>query len=304
MSRRLLAVLCPLVVALVCAQITFAQPAPPPPGGAGEPAPRRVGPQGQARGQGQGMQRRAPVTIEQIVKDLALTEEQTPQVRQAWDAYNQALRNWRDENQGKMRELFGQMRQANEAGDEAKLAELAKEFAKINQARLKPRDDMFTQLTEVLSAEQMEKLKDLVIPWRMQIKAALAEMKLTDEQKAKAAKIINEYKEGQEPGLGMGRRTGAAQAVAEQIVTEVILTADQRTALKKIEGEDPLLRKVQQLDLTDAQKDQIQKIADAMRSRGGRRQQPAAGPQTRRARQGRPGGGRNAPTEAEPAPTD
>src|SRR3972149_2870579 len=105
MSKRLSAVLlCALAAAFVLAEPGMAQPAESGPSGEG------MGQRGRMRPEGAPPRERGEAMIDRIVKELQLTSQQEPQVRQALDTHFQAVRSWFDENGGKMRELWGQLR--------------------------------------------------------------------------------------------------------------------------------------------------------------------------------------------------
>jgi len=286
MSKSLLAALCALAAWVVLAQPVIAQEADPGKGPAHGPGER-------AKTEGPTTRQRGEAMVDRIVKELQLTPEQEPKVRQALETHFQAVRNWTQENGEKMRELWPQMREARQANDENKIKELQAEFKKINDARLKLREDLFKQLTGVLTPEQMEKLKDRIIEWRMRLTEMLARVaNLTDEQKGKVREIVKNWREEQETWAAPGRPGRNFQALVEKIVTDVILTKDQRAALAATPAEGDFFEKVMSLDLTEQQKAQVEKIADAMHRA---RPERSAGPPAMR--------GEPRPEGPEPAPS-
>ncbi len=250
MRRQLWKLLGGVAVVLLAAQLALTQEAP-----ATGPA------EGPATREGRGMRpRRGARMLDELIQELALTEETAVKVRGLFDEFHQAMRDWQRDNGGKLRELFEQAAQAREDGDEARVKELTEQILKLQRDRLAIRDHLIAQLKEVLTPEQLEKVKDIVIEWRMRLRWITRGMDLTDEQKAKLEAIVKDWKEDAEEGLRPERRGANFRALIEKIVTEVVLTDAQRQALAAMEGEEGFFEKVTQLDLTEAQKGQVERF--------------------------------------------
>jgi len=216
--------------------------------------------------------------VDELIKDTGVNEETGTKVRALFDEFRQAVRTWQADNGPKLRDLSEQLQAAREAKDDAKIKELTEQIRKLQQERLASREKLLKQLGEILTPEQLEKAKDVVIEWRMRLRFITREMTLTDEQKAKLAAIVKDWKENVDEGLIPERRGANFRALVEKVVTEVILTDAQRQALAAMTGEEPFLQKVSKLELTETQKSQVEAFRAGLerrRFRGGPGSRPA-----------------------------
>jgi Spy/CpxP family protein refolding chaperone len=272
MRRQVWLVLGGLAVVLLAVQMVLAQEAPPPPGPGSGPTTR----------EGRGMRGQMGTRmVDELIKEMGVNEETGTKVRALFDEFRQATRNWQQANGPKLRDLFEQLRTAREAKDEAKVKQLTEQIRTLQHERLAIRDNLVKQLGEILTPEQLEKAKDVVIEWRMRLRFIMREVTLTDEQKAKLAAIVKDWKEDVDEGLIPERRGANFRALVEKVITEVILTDAQRKALAAMTGEEPLLQKISKLDLTDAQKAQVEALRTGLERRrptGGPRSRPAGAP--------------------------
>lgn len=281
MRRQIWKILSGVAVAMLAAQVALAQEAPPPPGPGGE---------GPATREARGMRGRfGPEMVDELIKELALSEEAAAKVRSLFDEFRQATGNWQRENGSKLRELYEQLGEAREDNAEAEVKQLTEQIRKLLQERLALRENLLTQLKEILTGEQLEKVKDVVIEWRMMVRRMTRGITLTDEQKAKLAQILKDWREDPEEPIFPQRLGANVRALIEKVVTEVILTDAQRQALAAMEGDEKFFEKVMKLDLTDVQKEQIERFRVGPERR--RRVPEGQGPETRPAsRPRRPAG--------------
>ncbi|MCJ7544323.1 MAG: hypothetical protein MUP47_07130 [Phycisphaerae bacterium] len=277
MRRQMWTILSGVVVSLLAVQVVLAQEAPPPPGPGGE---------GPATREGRGMRGlAAPRMVDELIKEMGLTEEAGAKVRALFDEFREGTRTWQRENGSKLRDLYEQFRDARESSDEPAVKELTGQVRKLHQERLALREKLLTQLKEILTAEQLEKVKDVVIEWRAMLRRITRDMTLSDQQKAKLDQIIKEWREDTDEALVPERWGTNFRALIEKVVTEVILTDAQRQVLAAMQGEEKFFEKVMKLDLTEAQKQQVDRFRVGperrRRSRGGEgpETRPASGPQ-------------------------
>ena len=220
--------------------------------------------------------------MDEMIKDLGVTGDVETRVRALFDEFRQATRNWQRDNGPKLRDLHEQRTQADQAGDQAKVAELDQQIVTLQQARLAPRDSLLKQLADVLNPEQIEKVKDVVIESRGMLRWITRDMTLTDEQKAKLDAIIKALPDPNEATAAPQRMGENIRALLEKTVTEVILTDAQRQALAAMTGEEVFFDKVAKLGLSDVQKEQIARFQAPDRGRrggrGGPESRPASGP--------------------------
>ena len=127
MRRHVWKVLGGVAVALLVAQMALAQEAPPPPGPATGPTSR----------EGRGMRGQMGTRmVDDLIKELALNDETAAKVRSLLDEFRQATRNWQRDNGPKLRDLYEQLGQAQQAKDEAKVKDLTEQIRKLQQDRL------------------------------------------------------------------------------------------------------------------------------------------------------------------------
>ena len=216
--------------------------------------------------------------VDELIKELALNEETATKVRALFDEYRQATRNWQQENGSKLRDLYRELGDARETKDDARVKDLTEQIKKLQQERLVPRDNLLKQLGDILTPEQIEKVKDVVIEWRAVLRMITRDMVLTDAQKTKLEEIIKTWREDTGEVTAERRPFANLRALFEKVVTEVILTDSQRQALAAMTGSETFFEKVMKLDLTDAQKAQIERFRGGPERGRRARSGPASGP--------------------------
>ncbi|MGA2266213.1 MAG: hypothetical protein ABSH10_07275 [Phycisphaerae bacterium] len=244
MTRRMMLMLAGLAVVLA-AQISKA--ADPPPQTQGAERTRSAGGEG-----------------DRLVKEMGLTGDKAAKFRQLFGEYRQAITDWRNQNGSKAQDLRDQIRTATEAKDEAKAKELRSELKKLMADQLAIRDKLLTQLGDILTPDQIEMVKDVVVEWRARVWRILRDVNLTDDQKAKVHQILKSQPQDMESDNPPAQPGKAFQALMEKIVSGALLTDVQQKALAAMTGEGTFFDKVAKLDLTETQKTQIDKIKAAM----------------------------------------
>jgi len=240
MTRRMMLMLAGLAVVLA-AQISKA--ADPPPQTQGAERTRSAGGEG-----------------DRLVKEMGLTGDKAAKFRQLFGEYRQAITDWRNQNGSKAQDLRDQIRTATEA----KAKELRGELKKLMADQLAIRDKLLTQLGDILTPDQIEMVKDVVVEWRARVWRILRDVNLTDDQKAKVHQILKSQPQDMESDNPPAQPGKAFQALMEKIVSGALLTDVQQKALAAMTGEGTFFDKVAKLDLTETQKTQIDKIKAAM----------------------------------------
>lgn len=178
--------------------------------------------------------------IFEAVKQLNLTDEQAPKVRAILQEQGKLLEEWRTANQGKFEEITAQIQEARKAGDREKLQQLQKQRQELLAGRKALHDSFMAKLDEVLTDEQMAKLKELIAQRPMplpRIRAALANLGLTPQQKTQVEEILKAAQE-QAKDQTPEARAEALKKAWEKIQAEV-LTDEQRAKLAKTPVERP-----------------------------------------------------------------
>ncbi len=122
-------------------------------------------------GEGQGPGPREPGQRFEGIKDRLIqavdaTEEQQKQIEQILDTHAQAVKNWQAENKDKIKAAMDKLKEARQADDKEALQAAREELKKVHQGRLELRETLKKQLAEVLSKEQMEKATQTLEPKR------------------------------------------------------------------------------------------------------------------------------------------
>lgn len=134
-------------------------------GPAGEGAEgRRPGPGGEGRpapGEGRGFNRGAAggPAIAGLLRQVELTEEQAPKVRQILQDYQQATAKWNEENREAIEKHQAEVREAMQAGDREKAQQLRREFQEKNVAEREAK--LRADIMAVLTPEQKQRLETL-----------------------------------------------------------------------------------------------------------------------------------------------
>lgn len=255
MKKHLTAAIAAMLVLGFAASVTFARNGNP----RGSKGPRDPRARERQRPEGE---------LRQFIKELDLTAEKEAQVEQIFKTHRQAVANWASENADDVKELRERIAEAREAGENEKAKAAREKLRKLFQSRAQLRKDLLEQLGEVLTDEQMKKVKTRFRPRvlaRHRILAAIRRLDLTEEQKAQIKEILDaaraEAKEAEGP------KAKIFEAAFKKIRTEV-LTDEQRKKLAQMRkhfrpGQGPFAG----LDLTDEQRQEIRAIMEKARKK-------------------------------------
>jgi Spy/CpxP family protein refolding chaperone len=198
---------------------------------------------------------------DRLVKELGLTGDKEASFRQLLREFHQSVKNWQEENASTLEKLHARLKEAREAKDEAKAKELREQIRKRVASRIVLRDNLFKKLGEILTPEQIERVKDTLIEWRARMWRTAHDLNLSEEQKTKLRQVFKNWREEMEDETVPDALAKARQSLIDKIITDVILTDAQRKALAKMTAEEPLLEKVRRLDLTKEQKAQVETLS-------------------------------------------
>lgn len=213
---------------------------------------------------------------DRLAEELNLTPEQKAKVQQIFQTHRQAVQNWQKENGTKLQELHQTLRQAMKDGDKDTAKATHQEIQKIMESRKALQENLIKQLQEVLTPEQVEKVK-LMLRAMMnrpvpQLMAALAALNLTEEQKAAVKEITQQAMEKARDAQPEERQ--AIMREAFEKISKDVLTAEQRERLERMKDRHDFLQAIMSLKLTDEQKKQIQTIREAAKEKLEQAQSP------------------------------
>jgi len=210
---------------------------------------------------------------QKLLKELALDETQQKAVKQAVDTFAQAAKNWQAEHGEELRALQQQIRQAGRENRE-KVQELRTKQQELTKGRARLREDLNTQIMDVLKDDQKAKFQELLREAGrpnplVVLHRALGRLELSDEVKGKAAGILKKAKaDTKEAKDAKAKADIAAKAVAE---VKALLTDEQKAQLdrmlqpRRAGARARLPRGLSQLNLTEEQTKKIQEIMAAAR---------------------------------------
>lgn len=195
---------------------------------------------------------------ERLVRELELTAEQQPRVKQAIDTHLQDLENWNKENGPKLQELREQMTAARRDGQREKVNELRQEMAKLSQQRGQMEENMRRQILEVLTDEQKQKYQQMARQARLAVVARRGPIVLTAQQTQQVARILKAAAEK----AAQADSPQAKDAVWRKAVDDVVAFINRRRPGAPADRPAPRERRgpMAELDLTEAQQQQVQKI--------------------------------------------
>lgn len=220
-------------------------------GEGGEGGERRRGPEGR----GEGRQFAGAGMIARIADELQLSEEQRQEMLGVVADHFRAIREQEDQTETgqAIRALREQMREAREAGDQEQLAVLREEMRKLNQGGMEERraqmeanmEALRGKIMPLLNEEQQAKFAKMELAPRggpggpggaadpRRIRAALANLDLTAEQKAAVEDLM---RAGREQMEALPREDVAGRAeIGTRLVAQVreLLTEEQRAKLEQ-----------------------------------------------------------------------
>ena len=237
----------------------------------GEGRERREGAEGRRKGGGKGQHdrgARGKAAMDKLLAELKLPADKRASVAEILKTHHQAVANWVKENASKRGELRKQMAEARKAGDKDKARELGKEMRELGQARKELQENLFKQLGEVLTKEQLAKVKEMMRPRRRAPRltlAAIGKLDLTEAQQAAMKKIMAEAKakaeKAENPRAKRRIRAAALRQVAKEVLTDAQRKKLHEMAAPPRRGADML----KGLDLTAEQQAQIKAIEETFR---------------------------------------
>ncbi|HAU36642.1 MAG TPA: hypothetical protein DCX07_02860 [Phycisphaerales bacterium] len=214
--------------------------------------------------------------LQNLIKELGLSDAQAPQVRQILETHRQAVENWRKEHGQAVKALGEQIEAALKAGDHEKAKTLREQLSKEMASRKELHENLLKQLSGVLNEDQMKKVRERFqerLQERRQgedrprrpVLDALMAAGLTDEQKAQAKKIMDDAhakaKEAQNPE----EKARIIRDAIEKVRTEV-LTEEQRKKLADAR-EQGRKKMAEALGLTDEQQKKLEALREDFRKK-------------------------------------
>ena len=207
------------------------------------------------------------VELTALIDSLDLTAEQRAKVEQILASQRQEAAKFVRENHEKTRAVEAAIRQAREKQDAAALKASHDELVKLIEARGRPQEQLMSQLADVLTAEQMQRVRDAFDRMSQQpatrALAGLAGLDLDDDQKQQARAILDEANEQARATADPAEKDRIFKAAMEKILADV-LTADQREQVQGNRNRLEAFGMLRGLHLTPEQHKQIQAIHQAM----------------------------------------
>jgi Spy/CpxP family protein refolding chaperone len=236
--------------------------------------------------------------LEEVIKELQLTQKQEAQVRQIMETHRKEVANWSKENQAKLEELQQQIKAARDASDTQKQKALAEKRAELFKSRMEITDKTMKQLGEVLKEEQMAKVKAAMErggragagrmhgaagtrpvrpewgrrPGLAPMHGAFESLNLTEDQQAKVKEILEQA----------GKEARAVMEAAWKKIAEQVLTDQQGKQLEQLGKEqaakrmDAFLARLKKLGLTAEQQQKVDQIMAEARANAEKAQGPEA----------------------------
>jgi len=225
--------------------------------------------------------------VGELLKDMTLTEPQRKQVDQILDTDRQAVGNWMKDHAEDLKAAKAKLEEAQKSGDKDQVREAREAIAKILATRADPHENLMKQLSEVLTKEQMDKVR-AALPPRMEGKldglgANIERLGLDDKQREQVKAIMDPAREAAAKADGADAKRQILKDALEKIRTDV-LTEDQRKKLESMKpnkedglasrpttragkGEifEALTQLREKLNFTDDQKSKIEDIVKATR---------------------------------------
>ena len=201
--------------------------------------------------------------MERISREFKLAPDARRQLEQAFQSYNQALANWRQEHAAQLKQLGEQIKAARESKDEDAVMTAREELAKLTESRKTLRENFEKQLADILTPEQMARVKDILNETAqpvMRFVAAMATLDMTDDQKVASRKILENARQEAENVNEPREKNNLYRAAVEKIRKEV-LTPPQCRKLDAMKEADRFnFNRIERLNLTDEQRASIRQI--------------------------------------------
>lgn len=202
------------------------------------------------------------------------TPEQQEQLKQIMDTHRQAVKNWKKENTQKLSDAHKALKEAKKSGDKDAVKAAKAQMKDIKKSRKTLHENLKQQLSEVLTEEQMQKVKKMHKGKGRHGKRRhrgmgkmYSKLNLTDEQNAEVKKLKEEAAEKCKSAKTREEKKTIYDTMRKKINKDV-LTQEQRDKAKKLfEGRRKAHRDkfLKGLKTTDEQNAQIEKIMAAAR---------------------------------------
>jgi len=179
--------------------------------------------------------------LDRIIKDLGLTGETEARVRQIFETHRQAMDNWRKEHGQELDNARTKLREAEQKGDQDATRQAREQVETLMKSRAALRGDLLKQLGEVLTPEQVEKVKAALDAMAGPglggfFQRMLEDLNLTADQKAKVEAIMKEARESAAKLDDPVAKAKLIKDATDKIKAEV-LTDEQRKLLEqKLQG--------------------------------------------------------------------
>lgn len=203
---------------------------------------------------------------EQMVKELQLTAEQQPQIKQMIETHVQAAENWMKEFGPKLQQLREQAAQAARENSRDKANELREEMRKLWQQRGQLREKLNEQILGVLTGQQKERFQAL-LRRAAAVRGPQPQVTLTPAQKGQVARILKAAAEN----ANNADTPEAKEAVWNKAVEDVLNFINRPATSRQPERAQPgagARGLLGQLSLTAEQQQQVEKIMAEAREKG------------------------------------
>ena len=212
--------------------------------------------------------------ISRLKKAIKPMGKQLPQLEQIWKTYRQSVRNWKRENDVKLKVAQEKLREVRKSGDKKTTNAVTKEIRAIQTSRGELTKNLQQQLSGVLTKEQMGRVRAVLrVRGKVDPKAMLGRLDLTEQQKVKIKIILDD-------ATAQGKKTDS-EAIKKQLLADAyekirltVLTPEQNEKFKSmLRQRQPTGRRVAQRpqppaeqNLTDEQKGKEKEIMDVARN--------------------------------------
>jgi len=203
--------------------------------------------------------------MKDLLKEFNLSEEKQEQVEQILQTHKQDMENWQKEHGAEFKKLRGQADQPQKNAATGPVPTAQDQLAKLLQSRQALVANMLTQLSDVLTAEQMDKVRQIFQPQKGRgVLEMLRLIKLSDKQQTQVNEIVVAARAEAGQAANQKDRQKTWRDAVEKIRTTV-LTDDQRRQLEALRN-SPQLAALENLKLTDDQRKRILDITGKARA--------------------------------------
>lgn len=177
----------------------------------------------------------------ELFQGVNLTDEQKAKIKPLMESFREANKKWETDNADALKAARAKIQAAREAKDEAAMKAALEDLRKLNETRKPLMEKLIADLKDILTPEQIAKVKANVAAVRAEAApvrpmAMLERVGATAEQKAKAKAILAAAEQKMKAAETPEAKREILKAAMDDIRNNV-LTAEQRAKLEQMRKE-------------------------------------------------------------------